>query len=366
MKHSKLTKAVLMGLIAVSPLFNHSFAGEGTNSGGGGSNGEPEFKAIASNIQAWIKSGNAKALPLPSDVTYDQYQSKMLKELSQYNIEMTNKVVTYGGKEKTCRSAKNKAGKNFIQCNINRFQNDLKYDVDGAYRLVHHEFAGLASLERNVGADSDYRISNHISKFLKEETVRRLPVEPKEQVQVISRKVEICGENEVRETVRFKDGPLDEESGLSEGDFPQDTKVSKNNYFAWVRLNTKNPLTILISKISAEKQSEFNNVDITIKSDSVSEISDDGMIPSYFYNSYIVPIVENQRRSSVMLFPIELSVYQRNHSYIGAESGKSLDDLGLAEWTTSTKIDEIDSKEVEASISCRPATAAELKILLAE
>ena len=39
---------------------------------------------------------------------------------------------------------------------------------------IHHEYASLAGLERNIGADSDYFISSQISAYGKYETVFKL------------------------------------------------------------------------------------------------------------------------------------------------------------------------------------------------
>ena len=47
------------------------------------------------------------------------------------------------------------------------------------YKLIHHEFAGLASIENNEGAASDYAISAQITDYLTQQTVLRLAIKPK-------------------------------------------------------------------------------------------------------------------------------------------------------------------------------------------
>ncbi len=348
-----------------------SLAQSGGTAGGGGSTMEPEFKAIATNIKDWINSGNAKALTLPSDVSYEQYKQKMLKELSQYNIEMTNKVVTFGGKEKTCRSAKNSAGKNFIQCNIARFENDYKNNINGTYSLVHHEFAGLALLERNIGAESDYRISNHISKFLREETVMRLPVDSVDS-KVIDRKIEICGENEIRETIEIES--LSEDYDPFE--HPKGFVVDPKNYFTWARANTKSPLALKLNQVATkrakEKSLEYDETiqaqpeNIEIDTENKMEVSSDFRIPQYYENRFLVAGTEYDRRAKYKLFTIEFSVNQFNKTVLSEEYGEKLT-AGDGKWEQRTYIEQFDSTEVSYNDnSCRPPSKSELKILLAK
>ena len=39
-------------------------------------------------------------------------------------------------------------------------------EVNTLYKLTHHEFAGLAEVEHNVGPDSDYHLSEQLNKFV--------------------------------------------------------------------------------------------------------------------------------------------------------------------------------------------------------
>jgi hypothetical protein len=145
--------------------------------GNGGDPFELRFKTIALNIDQWIQSGNANQLQLPSEITLQNYKSKMHQVLGNYSIEFTKQKVSIAGAEKTCINfVASKINK--IRCNSDRFSALLNSRADDLYRLVHHEFAGLAGIEVSKGADSDYRISNQISSYLVDQVVRQLPIVP--------------------------------------------------------------------------------------------------------------------------------------------------------------------------------------------
>lgn len=130
---------------------------------------EPKFKEIALNIQQWIESGNADKILLPADISLERYKREMLNALRNYHI-------AFDGAKKTCANHVDAVGENRISCDSAKFDETLKRSVDDTYRLIHHEFAGLAGLEVNQNEDSDYRISNQISGFLQFAVVKRLPV----------------------------------------------------------------------------------------------------------------------------------------------------------------------------------------------
>jgi hypothetical protein len=82
--------------------------------------------------------------------------------------------VEVDGQPKTCRGfISRNGGLPHIRCNVERFK------ATGApeqYRLIHHEYAGLAGVERNTGAASDYTISQQLTDFLVPETILRLSI----------------------------------------------------------------------------------------------------------------------------------------------------------------------------------------------
>jgi len=170
-------------IIAISCGAAHA----GKEGGGGGGKKEPLFKTIASNIEGWIRSGNADAIltRLPNGISLSQYKSQMLDVLDNYRITFTDDKVLVNEHEKTCRGYVDDSGVNQILCNNIQFGSDTPENINELYRQVHHEFAGLACgkdhlksmcLEQNNADDSDYRISDFISGYLRKEVVMRLPV----------------------------------------------------------------------------------------------------------------------------------------------------------------------------------------------
>lgn len=164
------TKTMIVMLVALS--ISSAFAGK---EGGGGGVDEAQFKEIAQNISDWIQSGNADQIKLPAQITLSTYKTKMLAVLSNYDVVIGSEPVPYG---KTCWSTQDGVGKNHVKCYFPIFDQVYRSSIDQTYQLIHHEFAGLARLEKNVGSDSDWSISNQISGYLAEEMVRRLPVSP--------------------------------------------------------------------------------------------------------------------------------------------------------------------------------------------
>ena len=141
--------------------------------GNGGDGNEIRFKDIATNIEQWIETDQAEVLKLPANLSFADYKSRLLNVMKSYSISFTDLPVKVYGAEKTCR---NTIETRTILCNSARFERLVEKDLSGAYQLVHHEVAGLAGIETNTGANSDYRISSQISGSLYQETVTRLPV----------------------------------------------------------------------------------------------------------------------------------------------------------------------------------------------
>lgn len=185
-------------------------SGSGTVGGGGGGKREPLFQDITENISKWIKSGNANQLePILQEygITISDYKRDMLGVISNYHITFTDDKVLVGNKEKTCRGYIDSKRVNQILCNNTQFGDDTPANINEIYRQVHHELAGLACrkeisqticLEQNKLEDSDYRISNHISAFLRSQKVMRLPVLASEKF--IFNGICIYSDNDVRPT----------------------------------------------------------------------------------------------------------------------------------------------------------------------
>lgn len=156
----------------------------GDKVGGGGDASEARVNEIRSDILSWIKEGGSKGLVLPAGATTADYDERMTEILQPKFVGITfveNDLssdeelrVSVEGKPKTCRGYYSKKdSKPNIVCNISRFKGTTDSEQ---YRLIHHEYAGLAYLERNSGYASDYEISYQLTDYLVPTSVLRLAV----------------------------------------------------------------------------------------------------------------------------------------------------------------------------------------------
>lgn len=175
-----------MILLMASLFSQSSYAAKKGQEGGGGDTAEIRVNEIRSDLLDWINRGGAKSLIL-SDISYDDYESEMIEILQPKKViigfvekddDSNDELkVSVDGVPKTCRGFISKIDTNpHILCNISRFNNTSESDQ---YKLIHHEYAGLAIVEKNEGAASDYLISSQITSFLKKETVLKLAVKKK-------------------------------------------------------------------------------------------------------------------------------------------------------------------------------------------
>ena len=166
----KLNVLVVLGVMTLLNVKTNVYA-KGDSVGNGGDTCEARIQSIARNIQEWILYDNHSSLDFKDKVSKDEYEFSMLTALKLGRVSCTDENLFVGKAEKTC---KNYPDENFIECNIEKF---MKTDDEGQYRLIHHEFAGLAGIEVNNGDEaSDYFLSNQISRKLEWETVQRLPI----------------------------------------------------------------------------------------------------------------------------------------------------------------------------------------------
>lgn len=174
----KLITVILLSLGLQFTAHSRSLVSGGDHAGNGGDPNEIIFMDIANNIKDWILSGNASTLNLPTGLSYEDYVLAMESVLLDYKITFTSTPIFVHGAEKLCRNFIDLDSNRQILCNSARFNESYKNNIDDIYRLIHHEFAGLAGIEVNSGQTSDYVISNQISGYLKYEQIKRLPVAP--------------------------------------------------------------------------------------------------------------------------------------------------------------------------------------------
>lgn len=176
----KLNFLLLLGSLL---LGQRSFAAVGTE-GGGGDATEARVNEIRSDILQWIDNGGAKELLLPNGLSYDDYSSAMTNILIPRKViigfvekddESDEELqVKVNGNPKTCRGfISSKDLRPHILCNISRFE---KTSESNQYVLIHHEYAGLAKIEKNLEAASDYEISAQLTDYLSAQTVLRLAI----------------------------------------------------------------------------------------------------------------------------------------------------------------------------------------------
>lgn len=165
-------------LILTSLLSLHGWA-VGHDQGGGGDLCEDRIKIVRDDFVTWINDGGPRALSLPSYLDVDQYSSLMLEQMKKAKIRCVSKgdegfPVQVQGIAKTCRFDRD-LYQGLITCDYDKFRSLRETDQ---YILIHHEYAGLAQIENPNGDDSNYDISNQISRYLEDRVTKKLVVRP--------------------------------------------------------------------------------------------------------------------------------------------------------------------------------------------
>lgn len=153
---------------------------------GGGDLCEDRIQSIRDDLKKWIIEGGSQSLKLPTGFSAQKYKDEMLEKIQTTSVRCVGKgdagyPVTVEGSAKVCRFDRS-SSLNLITCDYQKFQAMAESDQ---YVLVHHEYAGLADVERPNGSDSDYRVSNQISGNLVDQVVKKLAVKLAEGVKTI-------------------------------------------------------------------------------------------------------------------------------------------------------------------------------------
>ena len=177
---------LLIGSVLFLSALNVHAQGGATGVGGGGDFCDGRIDEIRRDLQTWIQNGGSSGLDLrAAQLTVDTYNSKMLAILSDHAVVLAclkpteaNPVpVQVGGVPKTCRGYVSLHDQRpHIDCDLSRFYRNPRFSDSEQYALIHHEFAGLQSIEKNVGGSSDYSISNQLVEYLVAETVFKLGI----------------------------------------------------------------------------------------------------------------------------------------------------------------------------------------------
>ncbi|MCM2322652.1 MAG: hypothetical protein NDJ90_05275 [Oligoflexia bacterium] len=171
----KLSTLGLLG--ALSLLALPSAFARGVGAGGGGDTCEDRIKVIRDDLQSWIQKSGPADLTLPTGVSVEQYSGSMLSAIGATKLRCVGPndegfPVLVNGTPKICRFDQgDETG--LITCDLAKFNSLGEADQ---YVLVHHEYAGMAGIEPPNGADSNYDVSNQISQYLVNVTVKKLAV----------------------------------------------------------------------------------------------------------------------------------------------------------------------------------------------
>lgn len=153
-----------------------TFADGGNLSGGGDTQCEARLQKIQKNLAEWLnlKTKGPRLLDL-GEIKFVNY-IKGMRENVYTQIECTSDKVDIESIEKTCKfeTKSPKTNEPLITCNTDRVD---KTNDDNAYMLLHHEVAGLASMELPEGSLSKYDvISDQIAEFTGVVEVKKLGV----------------------------------------------------------------------------------------------------------------------------------------------------------------------------------------------
>lgn len=191
----------MKGLFILGLIFTTATVFAGNEKGNGGDICENRIIEIRNDIKQWIQNGGSKNLNLPAGLTLDEYNAGMISAINKTKISCTTKVLPLGIVEKTCLNSSQDAEKSAImRCNFLRF---LNTDDSNQYRLVYHEFAGIAGFETNEGdEESKYSTSNQITGYLENQLVKKL---------VVSKRIKADGsmkEIDFDEVLKFDNGHI--------------------------------------------------------------------------------------------------------------------------------------------------------------
>lgn len=230
--------------VALLCFHAHAWAGNGSDRGGG-SSFEERVNQIRADLLIWIDDGGADDFTFGPGENASLYVSSMRPLLQEHAVSVEfvtdaiqaqairdhnlEKIVQINEHYKECRCFfSKKEQKNKILCRSDVFPKDStpagNPDFVGEtkqYRLIHHEFAGLAGMEHNVGADSDYHLSDQITASLWPEVHEKLHVRGRGHVQ------EPCDSNKLR----WKDFPYRcTTPSVPNGQEPVEWRVEERDY----------------------------------------------------------------------------------------------------------------------------------------
>ena len=180
-------QAMFLTLVTCIGLSIQVFAagGDGTNSGGGGGACDDRVQEIRDDLRHWIEGqGPEKGkLKLLGQKTIPEYSKAMADYLAvsrdvngastaKTRVECVYHVIQFQGDQRDCRFDQLKSGPK-ITCDARNF---LALNEDRQYRIIHHEYAGLAGFEPPHAGQSTYFVSDQISAYLEKQVIKKLAI----------------------------------------------------------------------------------------------------------------------------------------------------------------------------------------------
>lgn len=175
-------KYLFLLILVLSGSSSHAAPGGGSEGTGGGDICEARIQVIRDDIKSWIDGGGPAGLTLPGAVSVSQYSTKMNAAIASARVQCVKPgdkgyPITIDGTPKACRFDTADAG-SLITCDLQTFLDPWVTTETMQYILIHHEYAGIAGLEKPNGDISQYPISNQLSDYLQEKTEKKLSIHP--------------------------------------------------------------------------------------------------------------------------------------------------------------------------------------------
>lgn len=163
---------LLTALLAIFPFAS----AKADKDRGGGDLCEQRIQDIRDDIVSWIQRDGHKGLSLgqwtPEDYSRSMNASTKVAKIRCVSPGDKGYPVEINGTPKECRFDK-RGSSATVTCDKSKFESRSESDQ---YRLIHHEYAGIAQLEKADEDVSSYWISNQISGYLVDVKIKRLAV----------------------------------------------------------------------------------------------------------------------------------------------------------------------------------------------
>ncbi|MGZ6286543.1 MAG: hypothetical protein ACXWQO_00015 [Bdellovibrionota bacterium] len=195
-----MKKLLLLLAIPAISLVGQGFAyaEEGGSSPGGGESCEIRAQDIVLDISRWLEDGGAKRLKFRNGDNEKTFSKKMKAAIAKVkNVTCVSPGepgfdIFVNKEAKECINFVDDKGANRIRCHRKKFYSGLKDKNNNPdqYRMVLHELASLAGLEKPKKDVSDYFYARQVTGYLEDTVVKRLAINPNQGTAVKITRVE--------------------------------------------------------------------------------------------------------------------------------------------------------------------------------